>query len=98
MLHLPESLPWEDKSFDAVFLGMVLHETDNPLEALKEANRVARKQIVILEWPDEEQDFGPPRKDRLSSKALKHLTDLAGLHLENEVRLQSLVLYWLQSI
>ena len=30
-----EKLPFPDASFDLVFMGLLLHETDNPLEALK---------------------------------------------------------------
>lgn len=35
-----ELLPYPDQSFDLIFLGLVLHETDDPLKALKEALRV----------------------------------------------------------
>ena len=46
-----EALPYPDSSFDLVFLGLVLHESDEPLKTLKEARRVARKRVCILEWP-----------------------------------------------
>ena len=36
-----EKLPFEDKAFDLAFMGHVLHEADDLLTALKEAQRVA---------------------------------------------------------
>jgi ubiquinone/menaquinone biosynthesis C-methylase UbiE len=92
-----ESLPWAGESFDAAFLGMVLHETDNPQSTLNEANRIAKKLVAILEWPDEEQSFGPPRKDRLSSEYIIKIAKKAGLKLIDETRLKFLVLYRFKS-
>jgi ubiquinone/menaquinone biosynthesis C-methylase UbiE len=46
-----EALPFSDDSFDLVFLGVVLHESDDVLKTLQETLRVARKQVCILEWP-----------------------------------------------
>jgi ubiquinone/menaquinone biosynthesis C-methylase UbiE len=88
-----EDLPYEEKSFDLVFFGMVLHETDNPLKTLKEANRVAGKQVAILEWPYEEQPFGPPLTDRLSKEEIQKLANQAGLIEGSFIRLQNLCLY-----
>jgi ubiquinone/menaquinone biosynthesis C-methylase UbiE len=88
-----EDLPYEDNSFDLVFFGMVLHETDNPLKALQEANRVAAKQVAILEWPYEEQSFGPPLTDRLSKDEIQRFTNKAGLIEGTIIRLQNLCLY-----
>jgi ubiquinone/menaquinone biosynthesis C-methylase UbiE len=88
-----EDLPYEDNSFDLVFFGMVLHETDNPLKALQEAKRVAAKRVAILEWPYEEQSFGPPLTDRLSKDEIQRLANQAGLIAGTFVRLQNLCLY-----
>ena len=60
-----EALPYPDGSFDLVFLGLVLHESDDPLKAIQEAHRVARQRVGILEWPYEEAVFGPPLAHRL---------------------------------
>jgi ubiquinone/menaquinone biosynthesis C-methylase UbiE len=43
-----EMLPFPDASFDLVFMGLVLHESDEPLKALQEARRVAQKRVCIL--------------------------------------------------
>ncbi len=73
-----EALPYPDASFDLAFLGLVLHESDEPLKALQEARRVAKKQVCILEWPYREQSFGPPLADRLNPEDLVALFRKAG--------------------
>lgn len=88
-----EALPFGDATFDLVFMGMLLHETDDSLLALREAARVARRRVVILEWPKEAQEFGPPLEERLSSNQIGDLAAKAGLKRVEEFRLVSLVLY-----
>jgi len=44
-----EALPYPDASFDLVFFGLLLHESDEPLKALQEARRVSRQRVCILE-------------------------------------------------
>lgn len=68
-----ETLPYPDASFDLVFLGLVFHETDDAQGALREALRVARKRIAILEWPYREQEFGPPLPHRVDPERLAEL-------------------------
>jgi ubiquinone/menaquinone biosynthesis C-methylase UbiE len=60
-----EKIPFGDKSFDLVFLGHALHEADDISTALAEALRVARRRVVVLEWPYIGQDQGPPLAHRL---------------------------------
>ncbi len=43
-----ESIPFADKSFDLVFLGLVLHEADDAEQALKECKRCARQSVSVL--------------------------------------------------
>jgi ubiquinone/menaquinone biosynthesis C-methylase UbiE len=89
-----EKLPFPDESFDLLFMGLLLHETDDVMAALSEAHRVARKRVAILEWPDEEQSFGPPRTDRLSFEKIQNLARQAGFEKEvSPARLENLVLY-----
>lgn len=44
-----EALPFPDGSFDLAFFGLALHHLD-PVPALREASRVARR-VAVLEWP-----------------------------------------------
>ncbi|HTX19300.1 MAG TPA: class I SAM-dependent methyltransferase [Bacteroidota bacterium] len=60
-----EDLPFEDKSFDLVFLGHVLHESDDRMKALSECARCARKRVAVLEWPYTAEEIGPPIEHRL---------------------------------
>ena len=88
-----EKLPFPDGSFDLVYMGLLLHETDDTQAALREAHRVALKRLAILEWPDEVQSFGPPREHRLAYEKIVLLANQAGFKKVDPVRLESLVLY-----
>ena len=44
-----ERLAFKDKSFDSVFLIFTLHHMTNPVDALKESLRVAKKRLIVLE-------------------------------------------------
>jgi len=90
---IAEKLPFPDRSFDLVFMGLLLHETDDPVTAMKEAHRVALKRVAILEWPDEDQEFGPRREDRLSQKKLFSLAEQAGFKKVTSHFLEKFVLY-----
>ena len=89
-----EELPYPDASFDLVFMGLVLHESDEPLKVLQEARRVTRQRVCILEWPyRDNESFGPPLAHRLNPTEISRLVQLAGFsHLER-IPLSHLVLY-----
>ena len=88
-----EEIPFEDNSFDLVFMGLVFHEVDNYIQALKEAYRIAQKEVSILEWEYLEQDFGPPLKHRLKSSFIEELAEKAGFKKVHVIKLTSLILY-----
>ncbi len=88
-----EKLPFEDGSFDLVFLGHVLHETDEPVAALSEARRVARKRIIILEWPYAQEDRGPPLAHRLSPERVLELATAAGFSSLERITLTHMELF-----
>lgn len=88
-----ENLPFPDQSFDLNFMGLVLHETDDPQKALQEASRVTRNRLVILEWPYQEQDFGPGLEERLPDTQVMSLANQAGFGQGKKYSLQTLVLY-----
>jgi SAM-dependent methyltransferase len=88
-----EALPYPDASFDLVFFGLVLHESDDPLKVLQEARRVSRQRICILDWPYQEGEFGPPLAYRLNPTEIADLARQTGFtHLEI-IPLPHLVLY-----
>jgi ubiquinone/menaquinone biosynthesis C-methylase UbiE len=92
-----EALPYPDGSFDLVFLGLVLHESDEPLKSLQEARRVARKRVCILEWPYQEQSFGPPLVHRFRPEDLIILFKKAGFRKWKGTDLSSTVFYRLEA-
>jgi len=88
-----EKIPLADHSFDLVFLGHVLHETDSPLKALKEARRVAGSRVVILEWPYLEEEQGPPLEHRLRPEVIEDLAGKANFRLVECIKLAHMDLY-----
>jgi ubiquinone/menaquinone biosynthesis C-methylase UbiE len=68
-----ENLPFGDKSFDIVFMGLMLHEVDDPLRTLQEARRVATQRVAALEFQYREEDFGPPLRHRFEPEKVKLL-------------------------
>lgn len=88
-----ESLPYSDKAFDVVFLGLVLHETDDAFKALAEARRVARLRVAVLEWPYRQEEVGAPFAHRISPETVNELARRAGFPHGEEIMLKHLVLY-----
>ena len=89
-----EDLPFSDASFDLVFMGVVLHETGDPLQAVREARRVCALRTAVLEWPDAEAEHvGPPRPDRLKSEDVFGFAEAAGFARCAVIHLEHLVLY-----
>ncbi|MEJ2011183.1 MAG: methyltransferase domain-containing protein [Anaerolineales bacterium] len=90
---LAESLPFPARSSDLVFFGLVLHETDDLYQALKEARRVARLRAAALEWPYQMSEFGPPLEHRLRPKVLRERALQAGFGQVEMVPLKHLLFY-----
>jgi ubiquinone/menaquinone biosynthesis C-methylase UbiE len=91
-----EALPYPDGSFDLVFLGLVLHESDETMKALQEAHRVARLRVGILEWPYREGVFGPPLAHRLIPDRLAIEFRKAGFWKWKLTELSNTVFYGLE--
>lgn len=68
-----EKLPFEDKSFDLVFIGLMLHESNDPAAVLREALRVASIRVAILEWKYEDESIGPPLSQRIKPDFIKKM-------------------------
>jgi SAM-dependent methyltransferase len=88
-----EDLPCADNVFDVVFLGLVLHETDDLLKTLEEAHRVARVCVAVLEWPYRAEEFGPGLEERLRREDMELLSGQAGMGPIEVFPLKKLVLY-----
>ena len=74
-------------------LGLVLHESDEPLKALQEARRVARKRVCILEWSYLQSEFGPPLAHRLKSTDIDDMAQQAGFTRLENIQLTHLAFY-----
>jgi SAM-dependent methyltransferase len=92
-----EALPYPDGSFDLVFMGLLLHESDEPRKVLQEARRVTCRQVCILEWPYLEEEFGPPLAHRLKPADIAEMSRQAGFARLETVQLNHLVLYRLNT-
>ena len=90
---IAESLPYPPASFDLVFMGLLFHETDDHLLAIREAARVARTRVAILEWPYQLQEIGPGLDERLTEQQITSFASQAGLVAKDIVHLKALVLY-----
>jgi SAM-dependent methyltransferase len=88
-----ERLPFENGSFDLVFLGQVLHETDDPGAALREARRVARHRVALLEWPYRSEEIGPPLAHRMKPSKILDLARGAGFLSIEKIELARLDFY-----
>jgi ubiquinone/menaquinone biosynthesis C-methylase UbiE len=90
-----ETMPFDDRSFDLVFMANVFHEVDDHVQALSEARRLARKRIAILEHPFKDQPFGPPMHHRLRPEQIRAFAEQAGLDAIKTVELSHVNLYLL---
>jgi ubiquinone/menaquinone biosynthesis C-methylase UbiE len=88
-----EALPYPDASFDLVFMGLVLHESDEPLKALQEAWRVTKRRVCILEWPYRDQEFGPPLAHRIKPGEMDKFISEVGFSKQESLAFSNTVVY-----
>jgi len=88
-----EALPYPDAAFDIVFLGVLLHESDEQLKLLREARRVAKSRVCILEWAYRQEEFGPPLAHRLNPLNLTSMFKKIGFSGAETIPLTNLVFY-----
>ena len=88
-----EAIPYGDGEFDLSFLGLLLHETDDPVQALREARRVSRSRVVVFEWPSVHDGHNPPLERRLSVERVLDIAKRAGLEHVDHHRLTHTDLY-----
>ena len=88
-----EEIPFKDHSFDIVFLGHVLHESDNMIKALSEAKRVAKQKVCILEWPYKQEESGPPVEHRLKTDEILTAAKQVGFSMAETFQMQYMVFF-----
>ncbi len=88
-----EAIPYGDGTFEVVYLGHVLHETDDPIGALSEARRVTTKRVVVMEWPYLQEEQGPPLEHRLTQEAIVEMARRAGIAPVEVLKLAHMYLY-----
>jgi len=88
-----EALPFASQTFDVVYMGHVLHETDDLHRALAEARRCARMRVAALEWPYRQQEMGPPLAHRLAPPQVQEAAAIAGFQQVEVLYLQHMTLY-----
>lgn len=88
-----EKIPFDDNTFDLTFFGVVFHEVDDYLKALKEAFRVSKVGTSILEWEYKQEDFGPPLEHRLKPDFIKKLAEDSGYKNVQVIKMNKLILY-----
>lgn len=88
-----EAIPFPDKSFDLVFLGHVLHESDDIVKALRESSRCARQRLVVLEWPYKEEAIGPPLAHRLKPQDVLSAATQVGFSNIESIELRHAALF-----
>lgn len=91
-----EDLPFETSAFDLVFLGHVLHETDDPVAALMQSRRVARHRVAVLEWPYRDEEHGPPLEHRLAPDIVLKFAQQAGFSGVEHIELAHMDFYRMQ--
>ena len=69
---------------DVVFIGMALHDFQDPSRVLENARSMAKPtgRLVDLDWKKEPTEFGPPLGIRLSVEAAVSLIEGAGFAVE----------------
>ncbi len=88
------ALPFRPQSFDLVLFGLVFHELEDRVGALRQARRVAKRRVAVLEWPYESGEFGPPLDHRLPRETVLAEFAGAGLSPVTSERVGALVLYF----
>lgn len=87
-----ESLPFADQSADLVFMGHMLHEANDAAAAVREAFRVTRHRLAVLEWPCIDQPVGPPLNHRIPIETIRLLGEQAGFVCCDVIQLQFMLL------
>ena len=93
LIAAAEHLPYAAKTFDISFMGMVLHEIQQPVTALTEAERVTRIAVAVLEWPPPKDSDPPPPAPRLAPVDIENMARKVGFSDLEIHPLNKMILY-----
>jgi ubiquinone/menaquinone biosynthesis C-methylase UbiE len=70
---------------DIIFLGIVLHDFQDPARVLRNTRRMIKSggKLVNLDWKKIDMGFGPPRSRRFDEAAASSLIEAAGFKVES---------------
>jgi ubiquinone/menaquinone biosynthesis C-methylase UbiE len=88
-----EEIPLPNKASDLVFLGHVLHESDDIVKALAESKRCAKYRVAVLEWPYKQEEDGPPLEHRLKTEDILAAATTIGFSQMETIQLHHMVLF-----
>lgn len=88
-----ENLPFAAHTFDISFMGMVLHETGQPMTSLAEARRVTRRSVAVLEWPPPAAADPPPPARRFTPDEIENMVREIGFSDFAIHHLNKMILY-----
>jgi ubiquinone/menaquinone biosynthesis C-methylase UbiE len=81
-------IPIDDHSVDFIFLSMLIHELDSPLDFFSDLKRILKKggRIGIVDWEKLESEVGPPLGERTSMTEAVEMLAREGLStIKNEM-------------
>jgi ubiquinone/menaquinone biosynthesis C-methylase UbiE len=93
---MAENLPFTIDAFGISFMGMVLHETHDPIAALSEAKRVTRELVAVLEWQPSTDSVPPPSALRFTTDEVTKMARKVGFRNITVHPLTEMILYCIQ--
>lgn len=79
-----EELVLCEQCADIAFIGIALHDFQDPSSVLKNARRMLKSdgRLVNLDWKKEPMDLGPPLRIRFDEEMAAHLIEISGFIVE----------------
>jgi ubiquinone/menaquinone biosynthesis C-methylase UbiE len=81
-----EDLKLCDACADIIFIGIVLHDFQDPLKVLANARSMLKPtgRLVDLDWKKEPMEFGPPMHIRFSEEKAIQLIESSGFKVKTK--------------
>ncbi len=77
-------IPLENHTIDAMLMSMMFHDVKEQDAMLEEAKRILKPEgiLYMVEWDQEQSDFGPPMNIRIRPGTLTHTLEKAGFSVQ----------------